>query len=252
MQLSQPVYLNVRHAQVLHASRRSKRLDLKWVAHLTTGVTTGSRYARTDRADGTRDAILTAAEKLFAECGIATVSNRQIVQAANQGNNAAVVYHFGNRADLVLAIEQEHARHIEKLRQQRIAHTSESAGLQDWVACLVEPFTSHLASLGKPSYYARFIAQAATDPLYQSIVTKSALESPSLRQLVDNINDRLPQLPAHVRTERNLMTRMMLHHTCAVYESDMAEGRKGRRPSWRQVGRGLIDAIAAVWQAPVT
>jgi hypothetical protein len=45
---------------------------------------------------------------------------------------------------------------------------------------------------------------------------------------------------------------MMLHHTCAVYESDMAAGRNGRRPSWRQVGRGLIDAIVAVWQAPVT
>ena len=218
---------------------------------MTDGVTTASRYARTERAEDTRDAILTAAERLFAEHGIATVSNRQIVEAAEQGNNAAVVYHFGRKTDLVRAIEQRHARHIEELRQQKIAETRQSAGLRQWVSCLVEPYTTHLASLGSPTYYARFIAQATTDPLYQGMVRESALESLTLRQVVDNINRRLPKLPDGVRAERSMMTHLMLHHTCAAYETRFASGRRRPRPNWSEASNGLIDVMVAIWQAPV-
>ena len=34
------------------------------------------------------------------------VSNRQISEAAGQGNNAAACYHFGTRTDLLRAIER--------------------------------------------------------------------------------------------------------------------------------------------------
>ena len=215
-------------------------------------MTSASRYARTERAEDTREAILTAAERLFAERGIAAVSNRHIVEAAEQGNNAAVVYHFGNRADLVLAIEHKHAAHIEELRQKKIADTEGSEDLRDWVGCLVAPYTAHLASLPKPSCYARFIAQVVTDPTFRDAVATSAMESASLRRVVAEINDRLPDLPSRILAERNLMTRMMLHHTCAEYERSFAEGRRTPRRSWSEASDGLIDVIVAVWQAPVT
>jgi cytochrome P450 len=48
--------------------------------------------------------ILATTERLFAERGIHAVSNRQISEAAGQGNSAAVGYHFGTKADLVRAI----------------------------------------------------------------------------------------------------------------------------------------------------
>ena len=40
------------------------------------------RSAHADRSDGTREAILTAAERLFAENGVFAVSNRQVSDAA--------------------------------------------------------------------------------------------------------------------------------------------------------------------------
>lgn len=52
--------------------------------------------------------LLAAAERLFAERGMHAVSNRQISEAASQGNNAAVCYHFGTRTDLLRAIESKH------------------------------------------------------------------------------------------------------------------------------------------------
>lgn len=48
---------------------------------------------------------MTAAERLYAEHGVFGMSNRQVSEAAGQGNNAAVGYHFGTKTDLVRAIE---------------------------------------------------------------------------------------------------------------------------------------------------
>ena len=83
---------------------------------LTDQVTT-ARAARSDRASTTQEAILTAAERLFAEHGVFAVSNRQVSEAAGQGNNAAVGYHFGTKTDLVRAIERRHREPIERLRE---------------------------------------------------------------------------------------------------------------------------------------
>src|ERR1700757_3061670 len=125
---------------------------------------TTARALKSDRASSTREAILTAAERLFAEHGVYAVSNRQVSEAAGQGNNAAVGYHFGTKADLVRAIEGKHREPIEQLREQMVARTTESSDLREWVACLVCPLTEHLEELGNPTWYARFAAQAMADP----------------------------------------------------------------------------------------
>jgi AcrR family transcriptional regulator len=213
---------------------------------------TTARTARTERASTTREAILIAAERLFAEHGVFAVSNRQVSEAAGQGNNAAVGYHFGTKTDLVRAIEQKHRGPIERLREQMVAELGDCATMRDWVACLVCPLTGHLTALGNPTWYARFAAQAMTDPAYHNIVVKDALSSPSLVHVIDGINRCLPELPIDVRVERNLMARNLLMHTCADRERAMAADPSAPRSSWQAAGCGLIDAIAGLWLAPAT
>ncbi|MGA8547367.1 MAG: helix-turn-helix domain-containing protein [Mycobacterium sp.] len=234
---------------------------------------TTAKAARTDRASTTQEAILTAAERLFAEHGVFAVSNRQVSEAAGQGNNAAVGYHFGTKTDLVRAIEQRHRVPIERLREDMVAEVMRSGAANDmrsWVACLVRPLTDHLAALGNPTWYARFAAQVMTDPAYYNIVVKDALTSESLVQVIDGINRCLPELPVDVRAERNLMARNLLMHTCADRERAMAGGDRklgaaecsgsppsnratsAARSSWRAAGSGLIDAVVGLWLAPVT
>jgi AcrR family transcriptional regulator len=221
-------------------------------------MTTAGRAVRTERASSTQEAILAAAERLYAEHGMFAVSNRQVSEAAGQGNNAAVGYHFGTKADLVRAIEQKHRGPVEQLREQMIAELLAAAGpadMRDWVACLVRPLTDHLAELGSdgsPTWYARFAAQAMTDPAYYNIIVKGALSSPSLVQVVDGINSCLPDLPAEVRFERNIMARNLLMHTCADRERALAAGSTMHQTSWRAAAAGLIDAIVGLWLAPVT
>ena len=215
-------------------------------------MTTATKSSRTDRASLTREAILTAAERLFAEHGVFAVSNRQVSEATGQGNNAAVGYHFGTKTDLVRAIEHKHAIPVEKLREQRVVDVGASAELRDWVSCLVLPLTDHLTALGNPTWYARFAAQVMADPAYNKTVTRDALALPALVKVLEGINRCLPDLPGDVRIERNIMGRNLLMHTCAEYERALAEGSPLPLTSWRAAASGLIDAIVGLWHAPVT
>lgn len=229
----------------------NQSLDLVDVTRFTELVT-AARSVRADRASTTQEAILTAAERLYAEHGVFAVSNRQVSEAAGQGNNAAVGYHFGTKADLVRAIEHRHRGPIEALRQQRISDIGESDDMRDWVSALVCPLTDHLAALGNPTWYARFAAQVMTDPAYHNIIVKDALLSESLVRVLDGINACLPDLPADVRVERNIMGRNLLMHSCAERERLLAQGAPVGRPSWQAAATGLIDAIIGLWHAPVT
>jgi AcrR family transcriptional regulator len=229
----------------------NQSLDLRPATALTEDVTT-ARTVRADKASSTQEAILKAAERLYAEHGVFAVSNRQVSEAAGQGNNAAVGYHFGTKTDLVRAIEQKHRASMERLLQRMVADTGDSAELRDWIACLVRSLTEHLAQLGNPTWYARFAAQALADPAYHKIVIKDALASPALVQVVDGITRCLPDLPAAVVTERNIMARNLMMHTCADFERAFAEGAAVPRISWEAAASGLIDAIVGLWLAPVT
>ncbi|MEV1177716.1 TetR family transcriptional regulator [Nonomuraea sp. NPDC049784] len=207
---------------------------------------------RAERVSATREQILTAAERLFAEHGVFAVSNRQVSEAAGQGNNAAVGYHFGTKADLVRAILHKHAEQLERIRTRMLAEVRDSDEVRDWVACLIRPVTEHLDALGNPTWFARFAAQVMTDPALRDIVIDEALTSPTLVQIVAGLNRCLPQLPPEVRAERNDMTSQLMIHMCAERERALADGTPTPRATWHGAATGLIDAIVALWAAPVT
>ncbi|WNV85933.1 TetR family transcriptional regulator [Umezawaea sp. Da 62-37] len=209
------------------------------------------RTPRAARVGATRHQILTTAERLFAEQGLYAVSNRQISAAAGQGNNAAVGYHFGTKADLVRAIVHVHSDRIDALRVAAVAAVAGSGDVRDWVGCLVRPLAAHLASLGEPTWFARFSAQVMTDPAFQGIVSEDALAEASLREVLDNLGRCLPDMPADVRVDRAHMVRHLLVHVFAERERALAEGDATPRPTWDAAATGLVDAITGLWTAPV-
>jgi AcrR family transcriptional regulator len=210
------------------------------------------RTVRTGRVTATRELILTAAERMFAEHGVFAVSNRQVSDAAGQGNNAAVGYHFGTKADLVRAIVRKHAERIDLVRRRMVADLDDSADVRDWVACLVRPVTQHLDTSGEPTWFARFGAQVMTDPALRDIMIEESLTSSSLQQILDGLNRCLPELPLDVRAERDDMARQLMVHMCAERERALSDGLPTPRSSWHDAATGLIDAIAGLWLAPVT
>jgi AcrR family transcriptional regulator len=215
-------------------------------------VRTSDRGVRADRAGETRELILAAAERLFAEHGVAAVSNRQVSEAAGQGNNTAVGYHFGTKVELVRAIVRKHSGAIERLRQRMLAEHGDSADLRYWVSCLVRPLPEYLAELDSPTWYARFAAQVMTDPALRAVIVDDALAAPTVLQTLDGLNRCLPTLPLPVRLERGDMARTLLMHTCAGYERALAEGTPTVRASWPETAAGLTDAIVGMLLSPAT
>ncbi|WUL71925.1 TetR/AcrR family transcriptional regulator [Amycolatopsis sp. NBC_00345] len=205
-----------------------------------------------ESSGSTRELILETAERLFAEHGVYAVSNRQISEAAGQGNNAAVGYHFGTKADLVRAIARKHAGPIDVLRVRMVDALDESAAARDWVACLVRPVTGHLATLPAPTWFARFGAQVMTDPALRVIMVEEALGVPSIQRILRGLNECLPGLPPEVRAERADMARQLMVHMWAERERALAEGGPTPRSGWEDAGTGLINALAGLWLAPVS
>lgn len=211
--------------------------------------TTGARVAR---SAATREAIMAAAERLYAEQGLSAISNRQISEAAGQGNVTAVSYHFGSRLDLVRAIMVRHGEEVDALRARHVAEVGGSTDLRDWVRCLVRPVSEHLAALGVPSWQARFAVQVLTDPVTRNLIAEEALGRPGLHAVMLGLKQRLADLPPHVRRVRGEMARHLITHTCAERERGLADRTARPRASWSDTADELEDALVGLFTAPVT
>jgi AcrR family transcriptional regulator len=70
-------------------------------------------------ADQTKDRILDAAERLFAEHGVAATSLRAVMKEAG-ANMAAIHYHFGSRAGLMEALLTRRAEPVNRRRLEML------------------------------------------------------------------------------------------------------------------------------------
>ncbi|MBB4743453.1 AcrR family transcriptional regulator [Actinoplanes octamycinicus] len=202
-----------------------------------------SRRVRSKQVEQTRDRMLRTAERLFAEHGVASVSNRQISEASGQGNNAAVNYHFGTKSDLVRAIVRRHAGPMEEIRRGLLERYAGSGEVRDWVTCVVRSITDHLEALGSPSWYARFAAQLMTEPTLRELAAAEIAEAPMFLAVLDALHRCLPDLPEAVRRERDDMAHTLIVHFCAQRERAGTVG-------WSATAAALIDAIDGLYRAP--
>lgn len=88
-------------------------------------------------ARSTKEQILLAAERMFADHGVDGVSMRQIGIAVGSGNNSAVLYHFGSKDNLVEAIFEYR---LPGMRERRAALIAERrpADVRGWLACQID------------------------------------------------------------------------------------------------------------------
>jgi AcrR family transcriptional regulator len=107
----------------------------------------------------TREALLDAAEQLFAERGLYGVSLGEVGRHAHQHNRSAIQYHFGSRQALIDAIA---GRHVAMLNERRadmlrtLDLTGRAGDLRALVEALIVPPFRLLGSSGS---YFRFIVQ---------------------------------------------------------------------------------------------
>ena len=117
--------------------------------------------------DQTRTAILSAAERLYADRGFADVTLRDIVAAADV-NLAAVNYHFGSKDELIaeLFVSRSLVTNRERLNELKAAEVAGGgrAGIDDVLRALVgPPLRGCLGPNRQRSDAARFMIRASIE-----------------------------------------------------------------------------------------
>jgi AcrR family transcriptional regulator len=99
----------------------------------------------------TRDKLMDAARRLYAERGVFNVSLAEVVRAAGQRNTSAIHYHFGSREQLLLAIMDPQVHTLRARRDELLA----KARLAQGPAVVVEALVRPLVELAREGWRAR-------------------------------------------------------------------------------------------------
>ena len=114
-----------------------------------------------------RQALIEAARGLFAQRGIEGVSIRELGRAAEQRNNNAVQYHFGDREALLWAVLAPHNERVGSRRAALLDGLEEEAeatpSIRSLAGALVRPSAAMLENAAGRDYL-RIVAELIGDP----------------------------------------------------------------------------------------
>jgi AcrR family transcriptional regulator len=117
----------------------------------------------------TRDQILRAAERLFAERGFRAMTLREVTKDARV-NLAAVNYHFGSKINLMRAVIEKRFQPINTERLERLdayiaEHCPDPVPLEQIISALFRPLFDHAKTQRGPDrVFMQMIGRAVTEP----------------------------------------------------------------------------------------
>ena len=200
------------------------------------------------RGELARAALLDAAERLFAEQGIESVSLRDICAAAGQRNHSAAQYHFGDRRGVVAAVFERRMGLVNERRQLMLdawelaGDTTDVTGL---VAAIAVPLTDVVAETG--AWYGRFLARTQWDPFAGDVVADLPVGASYRRAL--GLLAGATDLPDDLRRLRFDQLGTLLIGTVAGWEW---QGHRGtRRVSLSDLQSELVSTLRALVGAPI-
>ena len=200
-------------------------------------------------AGSARELIIEAAERLFAQRGIAAVSLREISAAANQRNTSAVQYHFGSKHRLIEAI---HLYRLQAINERRLALLAdlERAGRADDLRSLVEAMICPLAEfLHAGSCYARFAAQTVGDPEHSRVLSFRIGSRDAMRLVNMRAASLLRGLDPELCLQRLLFAARMWLGALAEQERRQETGQTDMPTP--ALAAELVELVTAMLTAPV-
>jgi AcrR family transcriptional regulator len=199
----------------------------------------------------TRERLLRAAEKLFADRGVGRASTRAILQEAGQRNESALQYHFGGRDGLIEALYLDRGAQIAAERERMLAELSDS---QDEVSirqlCEVA-FLPPVNLARQEEEFGRFlevVGQLAFLPSERLKEAHERYELGSVSKLTELVRSQLDLPPELI--DRRLE---MIHRLAAVSLAQWARtGESFGGASADVYFETVLDAMAAILSGPVS
>src|SRR5215831_10025873 len=203
----------------------------------------------TARKPNMREAILAAAEELFATNGFNAVSVRDIAQAAG-ANPGSVTYHFKTKDGLLLEIYRRHCGPMNHRRAELLAAALRVRDLQDRLEAIVRAYVlpafssgSDLAGGGARFTRLRAVMSAESNEIVRKIIAQTFDDTS--HAFVDAIHDSLPQIP---RTEIVWRSHFLLG---ALYYSLVTPERVTRLSRGAAEGSDAASAIEQLVRSTV-
>jgi len=207
------------------------------------------------RKPNMREAILAAAEELFAKNGFNAVSVRDIAHAAG-ANPGSVTYHFKTKDGLLLEIYRRHCKPMNLRRFELLAAAKRVRDLHDRLeaivrAYVVPAFTSGSDVAGGGARFSRLraVMSAEGNEAARRIIAQTFDETS--HAFIDAIHESLPHIP---RTDIVWRSQFLLG---ALYYSLITPERVSRLSRGQTDGADttcaiehLVRAMAASLQAP--
>ncbi len=169
----------------------------------------------------TRQRIVDAAERLFAEHGIDNVTLLDIARSAQQKNRGALQYHFGDKSGLINAVLDKHGDQISRRRKPLvdalIARVEPT--LKDLVEAYVLPVAQHVDATPNTQAFLLINAQIMTSPEFTSLALARAERYPEVRQLMAMMLKAIPAASKKRRDFKVLLIRSMVFHALAAHFS---------------------------------
>ena len=153
----------------------------------------------------TRERLLVAATRAFAEHGVTNASLLDITRQAGQRNRGAVHYHFGSREGLLAAVLEQHAAFLAE-REHRLLEVALGRPHDDLASALealVRPATELSATGWSGRCYLVIVADLIAEEQHDiDPDVHAALERSGGVPVYELITERMPPMPEDVRTER--------------------------------------------------
>lgn len=190
--------------------------------------------------------LLLAAERLFAEHGLAGVSLRQISIEAGSSNNSAIQYHFGSKDDLLRAI---FAYRISDLMHRRALLRARAH--PDDLRAQVEAHILPLIELAESpdSSYVSFIEQLQRSGQADVFLQQSDAVR-SREEFASGMQQLLQHIPEPVRSMRIQQAQDLAVHLAA--ERERAIRRNDTLTPFALFVSGVVDGLAGFLAAPAS
>jgi AcrR family transcriptional regulator len=173
----------------------------------------------------TRERLLDAAERLFAERGFRSASVREITTAASC-NIASVNYHFGGKQNLYREV---FLRRLRDLRARRLAGIEQARGngnsLEQLLAAFADSFVDPLVAEGGGRLWVLLVAQELIDPQLPPELFRAEMIEPVHAALVDALLELCPGLE---RSDAALATQSLVGQLVHVVNLQRCGGGVGR------------------------
>lgn len=206
-------------------------------------------------ASDTRQLLIDAATRAFAEYGVHNASLLEITRQAGQRNRGAVHYHFGSREGMLVAVLEQEVDFLGPREREllAVAQGRPDDDLDSVFEAVVRP-SVELAETGwRGRCFLQIVAQLVDDePESQSPQVQEALGRTGGYEVYQLLTERLPEMPEEIRTERmSLVTTFLLRSIADRARADDREQPGRPQLPTEQFIRNLIRMVVAMATAPV-